>query len=53
MSMELLIRSLWVDLSSELASLGDDGMEVAEGEENALELGLFRAHLQGILVTIL
>ncbi len=36
-------------LRAELAALRDDGVEVAEREEDGLELALAGAHLQGIL----
>ena len=36
-------------LRSEFPTFRDDGVEVAEGEEDALELCLLGAHLQGVL----
>ena len=38
-------------LRPELAAFADDGVEVAESEENALELHLARAHLHRFLET--
>lgn len=36
-------------LGAKLAALGHHRMKVAQGEEDALELDLFGAHLQGVL----
>jgi hypothetical protein len=36
-------------LRSELSSFSHDRVEVAKGEEDALELGLLRTHLKGFL----
>ena len=36
-------------LGSELPPLGDDSVEVTEGEQDALELCLLRAHLHRVL----
>ena len=39
-------------LRSEFPTFRDDGVEVAEGEEDALELCLLGAHLEGVLVKV-
>ena len=39
-------------LGPKLASLSHHGVEVAEGEEDRLELGLFGAHLQRLLLKV-
>ena len=40
------------NLRSKLSPLRHDGVEVAEGEEDALELGLLGAHLQRVLLEV-
>ena len=41
------------NLGSEFSSFCNNGVEVAEGKQDALELGFLRAHLQRVLVSLI
>lgn len=44
-----LLKGDLIALGTKLAALGHHGVKVAQGEEDAFELDLSRAHLQGVL----